>query len=118
MTSLRPDLTTHGPCSTTAEGTTEVDYAFCFKSDKLPKEAHYFVQRLHRAGWPSTSTLQRIVSGGCHFVAIGAKESPTELIEWRHIFFSHRENVDSFYEPCSVPLLWSFKNIFEGGYRC
>ena len=92
MTSLNPDLTTHGPCSTTVLGTTEFDFAYCFKSDKLPKEAHCFVQRLHRAGWPSTSTLQKIVSGGCHFVAIGAKESPTELMEWR-ISFSATEKI-------------------------
>ena len=38
------------------------------------------------------STLQQIVSGGCHFVAIGAKESPTELIEWR-ISFSATEKI-------------------------
>ena len=30
------------------------------------------------------------MSGGCHFVAIGAKESPTELIEWQ-ISFSATE---------------------------
>ena len=85
-------LTPHGPCGTTVAGTTEVDFAECIKSNKLPKDAHCFVQRLHRAGWPSTSTLQKIVSGGCHFVAIGAKDSPTELIEWR-ISFSATEKV-------------------------
>ena len=86
MTSLYRNRTTHGPCSTTVIGTTDVDFAYCFKSDKLPKEANCFVRRLQRAGWLSTSTLQEIVSGGCHFVAIGAKESPTELMEWRISF--------------------------------
>ena len=87
-----PFLTPHGPCGTTVAGMTEVDYAYCIKSDKLPEEAHCFVRQLHRAGWPSASTLQRIVSGGCHFVAIGAKESQTELIEWR-ISFSATEKI-------------------------
>ena len=85
-------LTPHGQCSTTVAGTTEVDFAECIKSDKLPEEAHCFVRRLHKTGWPSTSTLHKIVSGGCHFVAIGAKESPTELIEWR-ISFSATEKI-------------------------
>ena len=34
-------------------GTTEVDYAYCFKSDKLPTEGYFFIQTLYRAGWPS-----------------------------------------------------------------
>ena len=92
FTSLQPYLTTHGPCSSSVKGTKEIDFAFCFKSDKFPEEAHYFIKRLHRAGWPSTSTLHRIVFGGCHFVAIGAKDSPTELMEWR-ISFSTTEKV-------------------------
>ena len=93
MASIRPDYTVHGPCSTTVvAGTTEVDYADCFKSDKFPEEAHGFINRLNTAGWPSTSTMQAIVSGGCHFVAIGAKESPTELMEWR-ISFSATEKI-------------------------
>ena len=91
-TSLHTYLTTHGPCSTAVSGSTEVDYAICFKSDKLPKEAHCFIKRLHRAGWPDTSILQKIASGGCHFVAIGAKESQTELMEWR-ISFSATEKI-------------------------
>ena len=87
-----PYLTPHGPCGTGVSGTLEVDFAYCIKSNKLPEEAHCFVRRLHRAGWPPASTLQKIVSGGCHFVAIGAKESPTELIEWR-ISFSATEKI-------------------------
>ena len=85
-------LTPHGPCATGMLGTKEVDFAECVKSDTLPKEAHGFILRLHRAGWPSASSLERIVSGGCHFVAIGAKDSPTELIEWR-ISFSATEKL-------------------------
>ena len=38
MTSLDPDLTTHGPCSTTFQGTTEVDLAFCFKSEQISQK--------------------------------------------------------------------------------
>ena len=92
FTTLHPNFTTHGPCSTSVSGIMEVDYAFCFKSDKLPKEAHTFIRRLHRVGWPSAPILQRITSGGCHFVAIGAKGSPTELMEWR-ISFSATEKI-------------------------
>ena len=91
-TASRPYLKPHGPCGTTVLGTVEIDYAECIKSDKLPEESHCFIRRLHRSGWPSKSTLQRIVSGGCHFVAIGAKESPTEFIEWR-ISFSVTEKI-------------------------
>ena len=83
---------THGPCSTTTYCETEVDHAFCVKADILPKSAHGFIRRLHRAGWPSAATLQRIATGGCHFVAIGAKESETEFLEWR-ISFSCTERI-------------------------
>ena len=93
MTSLLSVFTTHGPCSTTVTGTTEADFACCFKSDKIPEEAHCFIKRLCRSGWPSASTLQKIVSGGCHFVAIGAKESPTELMEWRISFSATEKNL-------------------------
>ena len=89
--SFRP-YTTHGPCSTLMAGTTEGDVAFCLKSDRLPKAAHGFIRRLHRAGWPDTAILQKIILGGCHFVAIGAKESPTEQLEWR-ISFSSAEKL-------------------------
>ena len=92
FTSLAPHYNTHGPCISFVSGTVEHDVAYCFKADKLPIEAYSFIQRLHRAGWPSTSTLQRIASGGCHFVAIGAKGSPTELMEWR-ISFSATEKI-------------------------
>ena len=92
LTSIVPNYTAHGPCSTTVAGIMEVDYAHCFKSDKFPEEAHCFIKRLHKADWPSASTLKEIVSGGCHFVAIGAKESPTELVEWR-ISFSATEKI-------------------------
>ena len=92
MTSTESYYTTHGPCSTYMIGSTEVDNAFCFKSDSLPEEAHSFVRRLYNGGWPTASTLQRIISGGCNFVAIGAKESPTEMMEWR-ISFSAAEKI-------------------------
>ena len=101
-------LSPHGPCGTAVAGTTEVDFACCVKSDKLPEEAHSFIRRLHVASWPSTSTLQRIVTGGCHFVAIGAKSSLTESLEWR-ISFSAAEKTS-----CSVYVLWFIEDIFKG----
>ena len=88
FTSIHPHAYTHGPCSTVVIGNNETDFANCLKSDRLPKSAHCFLRRLHRAGWPSTCTLQKIISGGCHFVAIGAKESPNEHLEWRLSFSS------------------------------
>ena len=85
-TASRSFLTTHGPCSTTVAGNKEGDFAICIKSDRLPESAYGFVQRLHRAGWPSPSTLKNIVSDGCIFVPIGAKESFIEPLEWRISF--------------------------------
>ena len=80
--------TTHGPCSTLIVGTVEGDLAYCLKSDRLPEAAHGFIRRLHVAGRPEADILQKIVKGGCHLVAIGAKESPTEQFEWRISFSS------------------------------
>ena len=85
-TASQPYYTTHGPCSTHMSGTRELDHAICIKSDRLPESATGFVRRLHKCGWPSVSTLQNIVSDGCLFVAIGAKESFTEPLEWRISF--------------------------------
>ena len=81
-------FTTHGPCSTMMVGTMEADVAHCLKSDRLPEAAHGFIRRLHKRGWPATSILKKIIKGGCHFVAIGAKESSTEQLEWRISFSS------------------------------
>ena len=91
-TSLSHGCISHGPCSTLSIGTLEVDHALCIKADLLPESAHGFIRRLHRAGWPLVATLHRIASSGCHFVAIGAKESATESLEWR-ISFSCAEKI-------------------------
>ena len=92
FTSCFRPCTTHGPCSTMTGGTMEGDFAHCLKSDRLPEAAHGFIRRLNGAGWPERAILQKIVKGGCHFVAIGAKESPTEPLEWR-ISFSSTEKL-------------------------
>ena len=92
FTSITKSFTTHGPCSTTMAGTTEGDIANCLKSDRLPEAAYGFIRRLHRAGWPKPAILKKIIFGACHFVAIGAKESPTEQMEWR-ISFSSTEKL-------------------------
>ena len=88
FSSVHSAFTTHGPCSSTMVGVKEGDLAFCLKSDRLPESAHGFIRRLHGSGWPETAILQKIILGGCHFVAIGAKESPTEQLEWRISFSS------------------------------
>ena len=92
FTAIDSNAVTHGPCTTAVIGTTERDFAFCLKSDRLPESSHGFIRRLHKAGWPSTPTLQKIISGGCHFVAIGARGSRNELLEWR-ISFSSAEKL-------------------------
>ena len=88
FTSLFPYLIPHGPCSTTMSGRTEYDVAICIKSDTLPEEAHSFIRRLRKAGWPSTWTLERIASGGCHFVAIGAKVSPKLFVMFHVVLYT------------------------------
>ena len=92
LTSSVSFFATHGPCSTMSAGNNEADFAECLKSDRLPDISHCFIQRLHRAQWPPTYVLKRIVLGGCHFVAIGAKASHTEPLEWR-ISFSLAEKL-------------------------
>ena len=91
FTSANKSFITHGPCSTAMVGVTEQDFAFCLKSDRLPEAAHGFLRRIHVTGWPDI-ILQEIVKSGCHFVAIGAKESVTETLEWR-ISFSFTEKL-------------------------
>ena len=76
----------HGPCVTAIAGSTEIDDAICIKSDLSPESAQRFVRRKQRQIWPSASLLHQIVSDGCLFVAIGAKDSLTELLEWRISF--------------------------------
>ena len=76
----------HGPCSTTVAGTIDVDYAYSIKADTFPHAVHGFIRRLLRASCPSEDLVYKIASGGCHFVAIGAKESPSEALEWRMSF--------------------------------
>ena len=92
FTSMYKGFIIHGPCSTATAGMVEGDVATCLKSDRLPEAAHGFIKRLHGVGWPTTAILEKIILGGCHFVAIGAKESPTEQLEWR-ISFSSTEKL-------------------------
>ena len=76
----------HGPCVTAIAGCTEIDHAICIKSDFLPESAQRFVRRIQRQRWPSASLLHQMESDGCLFVAIGAKDSLTGLLEWRISF--------------------------------
>ena len=50
FTSLTPNYTTHGPCSTTVSGVMEVDFAFRFKSDKLPEDTPSYKDYTEHAG--------------------------------------------------------------------
>ena len=76
----------HGPCISSSE----TDYAYCFKSDIWPYNARDCIKRLLSCKWPSVDTVRDIVNNGVLFVAIGAKQSQYENIEWR-ISFNYAE---------------------------
>ena len=82
----------HGPCLQYKFGTQEYDLAVCLKADIFPKVAIGCIKRLYERGWPSTQSIESIVTGGCHFVAIPAKVSNFEHLEWR-ISFSCAEKI-------------------------
>ena len=118
MTSRFSVFTTHGPCSTAVLGTHELDFAYCFKSEKISRRCPLF--------YKATSHIKLaihvyIIENSKRRVPLcryWCKRVPNRTNGMANIFFSHRKMFNSFYEPCSVPLLWSFKNIFEGGHRC
>ena len=78
--------TIHGPCSSGVIAQQEYDFAHCLKSDTFPKAAIGCIRRLHDRCWPSTQVLKDIITGGCYFVAIPAKLSNFEQLEWRLSF--------------------------------
>eukprot|EP00105_Crassostrea_gigas_P032310 XP_011455268.1 PREDICTED: uncharacterized protein LOC105347765 [Crassostrea gigas] len=88
-TSMSPDDTIHGPCSSGTEGPLEYDEAHCFVSDFWPPSAASWMDRCH--SWPPPHVVNEIVRNGCHFVAIGHKLGNHEDNEWR-ISFSRAEN--------------------------
>uniref|UniRef100_K1PK04 Uncharacterized protein C3orf59-like protein n=1 Tax=Magallana gigas TaxID=29159 RepID=K1PK04_MAGGI len=87
-TSISPDDTIHGPCSSGTYGLLEYDYAHCFASDFWPPSAASWINRCH--SWPLPHVVNDIVRNGCHFVAIGHKLGNHEDNEWR-ISFSRAE---------------------------
>ncbi|XP_052701244.1 uncharacterized protein LOC128178224 [Crassostrea angulata] len=87
-TSISPDDTIHGPCSSGRHGTVQYDYAHCFVSDFWPPSAASWINRCH--SWPPPYVVNDIVRNGCHFVAIGHKLGNHEDKEWR-ISFSQAE---------------------------
>ena len=77
---------THGPCTSGLFLGTEFDIAYCVKSDVWPQMAYDCIRRLHQSQWPSTDVIHNIIRDGIVFVAIGAKQSCFEDIEWRISF--------------------------------
>eukprot|EP00105_Crassostrea_gigas_P003149 XP_011415903.1 PREDICTED: uncharacterized protein LOC105319876 [Crassostrea gigas] len=87
-TSISPDDTVRGPCSSGRNGTVDYDVAYCFVSDFWPPSASSWIDRCH--SWPPPHVVNDIVRNGCHFVAIGHKLGNNEDNEWR-ISFSRAE---------------------------
>ena len=116
-TNMESYYTTHGPCSTTVFGTKEVDEAFLHKIRLVAASAHGFIHRLHRCGWPSPSTIHSIISDGCLFVAIGAKESFTEPLEWRISFSLAEKKLIHSMNHVQFLWLWAPQNIPKRGNR-
>ena len=72
----------------------EYDHAFALHCDTWPSNAHDCVKRLYHSKWPPQDTLLSMVNNGVLFVAIGAKKSRLESLEWRISFnFAERKLV-------------------------
>ena len=98
--STRPDREfTHGPCTSGTLGELEYDMAFCLQSDIWPIDAHGCIKRLHQCGWPSHDTIISIINDGVLFVAIGAKQSYFENIEWRNSFSLAEKKLRNLFMP-------------------
>ena len=79
---------THGPC-TSGIGFSrgyEYDIAFCLRCEFWPRNALGCIKRLRQCHWPSADIVLKIINDGVLFVAIGAKKSYFENIEWRMSF--------------------------------
>lgn len=85
--SVTPNSKPHGPCSSGKLGQVEYDDVHCFFSDDWPSLASSWAERCR--SWPPVQVVEKIISNGCHFVAIG--HTPDEENEWR-ISFSQAEN--------------------------
>ena len=80
----------HGPCASGKNAHGEYDVAGSFRSEIWPEMAESCVRRLHQCGWPPHAVIRSIVEDGILFVAVAAKQSEFENLEWR-ISFSMAE---------------------------
>ncbi|XP_061180782.1 uncharacterized protein LOC133189426 [Saccostrea echinata] len=80
----------HGPCMTFSHVGTEIYFASSLRGNFWPPTATEWITR--STIWPQEDTIQIIVNEGCHFVAIGSKQSANASREWR-ISFSKAENI-------------------------
>ena len=76
----------HGPCTSAKHGVREYELANCLKSDIWPNMAAKCIRRLQQCGWPSPDVISKIVNDGILFVAVGARQSDFEDLEWRMSF--------------------------------
>nr|XP_034303409.1 uncharacterized protein LOC117681746 isoform X1 [Crassostrea gigas] len=83
-----PNSTVHGPCSSGVRAGIEYDTAWCFVCDFWPASASPWIDRCH--SWPKPEVVDDIIRNGCHFVAIGHPLGPHWNREWR-ISFSRAE---------------------------
>lgn len=79
----------HGPCSMhicSCSKRHETDFAFSFHCRSWPDGLSDFRSRTKYCIWPPDNLVNRIVQGGCHFVAIGDKHSDLFGMQWRISF--------------------------------
>ncbi|XP_060065091.1 uncharacterized protein LOC132545418 [Ylistrum balloti] len=88
------NVATHGP-SSGAEATLRsaaFDVVHAFHCPDWPKEATEWKTRMRLYGWPSKTTFDKIIKGGCHIVPVGDKSSGNTLLQWR-ISFAYAERL-------------------------
>ena len=92
----------HGPCQSNTIDGNEYDGALGFAARKWPtQQTKHWLTRCKKFGWPHEQVLKNILSSGCHFVAVGSKQSmyendPNLELEWRLSFNQAEEKlVDS-----------------------
>ena len=76
----------HGPCVSGLTHDMEYDHACALQCNMWPSNAHECVKRLYHSKWPPRNTVLSIVNDGVLLVAIGAKKSSLESLEWRISF--------------------------------
>lgn len=69
-----------------ARDITKLDIVPCIRCLYWPLEAAEWATRIRLQGWPSNELIDKIVSEGCHFVAVSHKFSPNRHTVFRFSF--------------------------------